>query len=419
MLVCAVASAGLVFLFAEQHISNSTQTSRLATIEALVTQRTFSIDVTKESWQSRDIAMVNGHYYSPKSPLLSYFAANVYRHYARHTGATFVDKSATIYFFSLLIGFLPHVFLLIYLFLFLEIWIDDMSARTWAYSSVCFGYLGFGYATTINNVTPTAALLLAALYHAYRVRSGISQRGWHFFLSGVYASVAASFDPPSSIYVLALFLYLSTHKPFKSIFLFALGALPCLLFAAHLNHVISGSYMPLQSMRAAFHFKGSYWMQPVGIDALWEPKWLYAFNVLFGHHGVFAMTPILIFGVIYGFSSLLRRDAYWRETLLILGAACVQITFYIFYTKNYGGHNVGFRWLMPIMPPLLLLTARWLASNVSRGKRVVFFFALIVSTLNALDALDNAWKESSRWAQIVYRVVPLSNPVYFPKGGEK
>jgi hypothetical protein len=413
MLVCATVSAGLTLFFAECSITNSTQTSRLATIESLVTNRSFTIDTTKEFWPSRDIAMMNGHYYSPKPPLLAVIGAAAYKAYTHVRPISFKNKTETIIFFSVMIGFLPHLLLLMYFYMFLEIWVDDPVARAWAFACISLGYLGTGYAATMNNHTPTAAFILAAFYHAYTIRSGRSGAFWHYLLVGFFSSLAGMIDIPSSVFMAALFVYLVTYNPVKTMLFFVPAALPCVVFTALVDKSISGTIMPLQSISKAFKFEGSYWKRPDGIDALDESKLLYAFNILFGHHGFFIMTPILLFGFNEAVKCFRRKDFYWREAALVLGPTLILIVFYIFYTKNYGGYNVGFRWLIPAMPPLILFTARWLNKTPPTRWMIVFVFMLLISGLNMIDALQYAWKEPSRWANLVYTIQPLSQPVYW------
>ena len=59
------------------HTHSWQEESRMATVQALVEQRTFIIDHTEFN-RTGDKVFVNGHFYSDKTPLLSVAAAGVY-----------------------------------------------------------------------------------------------------------------------------------------------------------------------------------------------------------------------------------------------------------------------------------------------------------------------------------------------------
>src|SRR5262249_34417921 len=105
------------------------------------------------------------------------------------------------------------------------------------------------------------------------------------------------------------------------------------------------------------------------IDRLREPKALYAFNLLLGHHGLFALTPIwflAVAGMLIGIAHLARRgpmqlllngeqrDGLSLFSVLALVLTIVVVGFYVYETNNYGGWTNGPRWLMWLTPLWLL-----------------------------------------------------------------
>ena len=117
-------------------------------------------------------------------------------------------------------------------------------------------------------------------------------------------------------------------------------------------------------------------LQPESYDALNEPKWLYLFHMTFGHHGWFAMTPILLFAL-FGVGRLWRSERR-IEAILIAFVGVFVFSYYWLRTNNYGGGCGGLRWNVVLLPLWLLAVGAWLdkaiVSRCARG----WFVALTV-----------------------------------------
>jgi hypothetical protein len=141
-------------------------------------------------------------------------------------------------------------------------------------------------------------------------------------------------------------------------------------------------------------FKGFHFRNPGDIDGLREPKHIYAFNVLLGHHGLFSMTPLYIFGL-WELIRSLRHRRYFAESLVSAGAVLAFLCFFIFRSRNYGGWCVGMRWLVPIMPILLLYFGLWLDRvRITRPLWAVVLLAFSVSCFHVQDALTSPFQFS-------------------------
>jgi hypothetical protein len=143
-------------------------------------------------------------------------------------------------------------------------------------------------------------------------------------------------------------------------------------------------------------YSGSYFGgHRAGIDALMEPKHIYAFNVLLGHHGVFSMTPLFFFSLYEGVRRLVRREKYFWEIAVLLATFLVVLTFYIVRTHNYGGWCVGMRWLVPVMPWLVLFFGFWLdRAQIGRIAWAAVMLAFAVSAYNVQDGLSSPFQFS-------------------------
>src|SRR5262249_43504141 len=123
-----------------------------------------------------------------------------------------------------------------------------------------------------------------------------------------------------------------------------------------------------------YRYEGSHWLVfpghvKRGIDFLNEPKWLYAFPLLFGHHSPFSLPPVVLLsmaGAAWAVVRVLRLkrpgSLAWLRGLpatdltagLTLVLTVTVVGFYVWKTNNYGGWASGPRWLMWLTPLWLL-----------------------------------------------------------------
>jgi hypothetical protein len=157
-----------------------------------------------------------------------------------------------------------------------------------------------------------------------------------------------------------------------------------------------------------YEYEGSHWAKrhqdprPEGIDFIDEPKPVYAFNFLVGHHGLFSLTPIWLLalgGMAFRLPGPLAASRLHRLTPLVLA---VVVAFYIWRTNNYGGWSSGPRWLFWLTPLLLLALVpaadRLAASRLGRG---VAYLCLGASAFSAAFPWNNPWRHPwlYQWAE--------------------
>ncbi|MFO0930694.1 MAG: hypothetical protein U0736_27305 [Gemmataceae bacterium] len=210
----------------------------------------------------------------------------------------------------------------------------------------------------------------------------------------------------------ALFVYLLTRSPARTLLLFApLAALPVAAMAG-VNYLQLGQWRPAYAEFGGpwYEYEGSHWRLPPGgtkrgIDFArrnGETLPAYAFHLLIGHHGWFSLTPITLLGLA-GLLLGLRggdepADGRGRSVRRVfsLGAllvSAVVIAFYLFKSDNYGGWSNGPRWLM-------WLTPLWLVGMLpaldrldrSRGGRLLALVLLTVSVLSVTYQNWNPWR---------------------------
>ncbi len=377
--------------------------SRLATVESLVHRGTFDISDSPFLEETVDYVRLDGRALSSKPPLLSLAAAGLYAplHAAGLDLHDDVEIVHRVLVFAL--GTIPHALLLLAAFLWLRLVSRDPWARGWTFVMLCFGFLGAGYATTLNNHSPAAACCVGALYFATKVHRAEAPAPRDLAAAGLCLGLAPTLDFLTAPLVLGFAAMLLRRAPKQALAI----ALPAALvpLAAHLvaTYLATGSPLPVYARADLYQFEGGYWTAPRDLDALDEPKWLYAFHLLLGHHGLFLLTPILAYGLWQVFLQLRDRLPLWREASITLVGLVLIGGAMIVRTPNYGGACVGFRWLIPVMPLLILLVVGWLERTRSmwRGGLAIAFFVSITTFVNAAIA---PWSHSGvHW--LIHQVV--------------
>ncbi|MEM9413603.1 MAG: hypothetical protein AAGA30_21025, partial [Planctomycetota bacterium] len=148
-----------------------------------------------------------------------------------------------------------------------------------------------------------------------------------------------------------------------------------------------------------YDYPGSYWTgKRKSIIDQGEPDTTkYLFHTLFGHHGIFSLTPMWCLSLA-GIAVLMvhnpNRMRWLGITNLVL--TVVVIGFYVGYVpghdRNYGGQTSTFRWALWLVPVWLVCMAPvvdWLA--ISRKGRAVCLFLLVFSAISALYSSANPW----------------------------
>lgn len=149
-----------------------------------------------------------------------------------------------------------------------------------------------------------------------------------------------------------------------------------------------------------YDYPGSYWLttndRKSKVDLGQTSREVYAFHILFGHHGIFSLTPIWILSLAGMFVLLFQPRFQMRWfALMTIAVSVVVVAFYIerpAHDRNYGGWTSGLRWLFWLAPLWLVSIvpiAEWLGKS-SHG-RMCCYGLLLVSALSACYSLGNPW----------------------------
>jgi hypothetical protein len=371
--------------------------SRWDTVWSLVEKHTYIIDGCP--WDTIDKVHRDGHDYSSKPPLLPTMAAGQYWLLKKLTKWTIREQTDRV---CRTIMFTWNVIPLIVLVGLTGRLIARYTESAWwrAYWIVAaaFGTYVTGYSITFNDHSVGAWSAGFALYGAIRVMYCDDRRWWVYALTGAFAAFTVANQLPAAFFAVALFVWLLVKRA-KGTLLFGLPGALLIVGAFLLTLKLStGGFIPYYLFKKTdlYQYQGSYWSNPVGIDALHEAKPIYLFNLLVGHHGFFSLSPIFILMAVGLIMALRDSRAEVRHVGWFVGAVFVfTVALNTVTTNNYGGVCQGFRYL--IWPVPLFITAASLKADAygqPKWVRVVAVLFLFASIVTAASCLGNPWSES-------------------------
>ncbi len=168
-----------------------------------------------------------------------------------------------------------------------------------------------------------------------------------------------------------------------------------------------------------YDYPGSYWLdgnaeKKSTVDRGQASGDLYAFHVLFGHHGIFSLTPIWLlslagmFALLFGAKMAGSFQMRWLG-LTGVSVSCVVVAFYLTrpeMDRNYGGVTSSLRWLFwlaPIWLVCMLPVVDWLGG--SKSGKAICYILLGFSAVSACYSLANPWVHP--WLYEIWHVTGL------------
>lgn len=357
-------------------VVGANDSSRYATMIALVEHGTPYIDQVPLAQRTMDKVRVDGRELSTKPPMLSVIGAGIYYVLHRVFGLTFKKNEAVVV--PLLVALLCTLPLLVLLWAF-----HGLVRRESIPSPAALGItavlglatLCFPFGTILVNHLPSTAALFGMFVCARELRVHRRHSPWYAFGAGLLGCLAVTFELTAVFPVLALGVYLLWgRREWTYAGMVLLGAAGPAAAHLALTWWSTGGVLPVQLRPELWHFEGSYWNQPRSWDALDQPKWQYGLLCFFGGRGLFTLTPVLLLALPALWRGL-RRGAgmEWTdgapgraETVAVVAGFVGLATFIIGRTNNYGGGHYGMRWFLMMVPLLLALMAPLLVGIRSR-----------------------------------------------------
>jgi hypothetical protein len=381
--------------------------SRWMTIRSLVEHGTYEIDAiqTEPTWDSIDKVQHVGrdgqlHYFSSKPPLLATLLAGEYWLINRLTGATLRDHPYEIGRFMLLtINILPMALMFVLLGKIVERFGTTDWGRIFVMATATLGTFLNTFAVVLNNHIVAAVTATIALYAAVRIIHDGDLRARYFVIAGIAAALTAADELPALTFTVFLGAILLWRAPRQTLmgYVPAVAAVATAFFATNL--IAHNDWVPPYAHKDWYHYPGSYWNDPKGINVGEPSRAVYALNVLVGHHGIFSLTPVWLLSVWGTCAWMLSGERAKRELAALVGAiAIVCLVFYIGMRpqedRNYGGMTSGFRWMFwcaPLWVVMLIPAADRLARSTA-GQAL----AAVLLSLSILSASYPTWNP---WVQ--------------------
>lgn len=292
--------------------------------------------------------------------------------------------------------------------------LDRTAGTDWAWmlslAAAAFGTYLFVFVQTLNNHTVAAASAFLAIDALERIWSEGRRSGWWFASAGFFGAFCACNELPAALFGLLLFLTLFVRFPGRTLrFFVPAAAVPVAAFLAT-QFLAFGQFKPVYEEfgTKSYNYEGSYWNTPLEFD--WfngsttlpdgrvvphqEPYGVYLFHMTFGHHGVFSLTPIVLFALVGAVAEVVRRGKMAAVAWLTLALTAAMLAFYTWNPKarNYGGSTQGLRWLFWLIPFWLsVLPAGVAAGQTSRFVRWLSLAALAVSVFSVGYAFRSPW----------------------------
>jgi len=381
--------------------------SRWSTAWSLSTGRGYIID--ESPYSTCDKVFRDGHYYSSKPALMPTVLAGLVRVTTLNNTLSFRwYEKIHVRLILLVINLLPLLILIVLYDRLLAEWKLSAPARMFCLLAAALGTYITGYSVTLNNHTQAAWATFFSLYCLIRILQAPEGRGLLFSACAFFACWAAINENPAIAYLLIISVILLIYYPRQSL-VFFLPVLLLMLGAFFLTtYFATGRLYPysLNYDKDLYTYPGTVWLNPTGIDAQHEPKWLYAMNLTIGHHGLLSLTPVFFFSL-WGLRKNYSFDIAHQVINRIGLALIVSITLlYIICTHNYGGGCMGPRWLIWMMPFLLLSLPAVIQRHYhSKTFRALAYAALFISIYSIGYALAKGpWgRNNDSWLQWLFR----------------
>jgi hypothetical protein len=393
--------------------------------------------VKEEGWETIDKVLRpdTQDFYSSKPTLLPTLLAGEYWILHKVFGWSLTDPPGVVVRIILFtINWMPLVIALSLLARLVDFLGTSDWGRVYVVAAACFAAYWTPFSISLNNHSVAAWSAVFALYAALPLWSGcvsgVAASPLRVVLAGFFAGFTACNELPATSFAVALFALALPRAPIRTLLFFLPAALLPVAGLLLTNYLALGQLLPAYGEIGGpwYDYPGSYWKaQPSGtqqgIDWAWmkESRAVYAFHLLLGHHGVFALSPIFLLAiagmgiVLTGvFRAAERHDEppdfgesmgagnpVTRGRALIASLCLVLVVtvvgFYLLWidvrTHNYGGWTSGPRWLM-WLTPLLLLTMLPCVDRLGgrRWGRALAYVLLGISVLSVSYPAWNPWR---------------------------
>jgi hypothetical protein len=369
-----LAAATLAAVTARPYAGAWNDGSRLATVESLVDRHTFAIDdsiylnpstaarppydpadALVARYGTLDKLLIDGRYYSDKSPVPAALMAGPYQLWRWAGGPTAADRPDLFARgLTWLFAGVPYV---------LAVWAVGRMNRSvgvpapWDLvltAGFAFASLALPYAAHVNN--HVLLLAVAAGVCEAAVRPGPITIGWAAWagcLAGFGYTIDLGAGPPLAVAAAALVAWQAgPPRRWWKLVAFAGSAAPFVLANHVLTYAVAGTLGPANANPAYLDWPGSPFTGP-NMTGGWNhaslaKAGLYALDLLYGKKGFLLHSPPLLLAV-GGWLLLIWRRVPERPALVAVGGWAVATwLLYAATSRNLSGVCLSIRWFVPL-----------------------------------------------------------------------
>lgn len=387
-----VAAFVLIALVTKPYVLSWNDGSRLATVDALVSEHTFAIDHARFAAATHDKYVHDGHTYSDKPPALAVQGAAVATALAPLGIGLGTQPGRAIYLITLLTVGLWFALGCAYAFAFARLLGADAQQAALVAALTGVGTLVFPYATLLINHVPAGATALAGAYHLMRAR----EDGRRAVAAGGFLSLAYAFDAAAVVLAL-LAVVMLWGAPARRWLAVGLAAVPVVALQLAFNVAVSGALGPPAMNPSSWSDPSSPFHRPdPSIVFFSQPLDYakYAAYVLVGGKGLIPYTPLILVCA-YGFVRLYAAGGALRRFAVAVGITwLVYVALIVGFTNDYGALNYGQRRYVDLLflacvgltPALAAVSSPFAVFAV----RALFVASLAMATLGAVEPFGGA-----------------------------
>jgi hypothetical protein len=394
------------------------ETSRWATVMALVERQTFAIDQTPFAGTDQKI-QVGEAYYSDQPPVMGLLLSGPYW-LIHHFGFTFSNNPALVeYLLTLCAVTLPTAAAAGMLYRMSRIFELGRPWRAGLALAIVLGSGLISYATVLNPYAPAAALVLlsAAILVQVSLVNTPLRSGGYLIAAGLFACLAAAIDPAAIVFAI-LFIGVILAMQWRwslrigGVLMYAIGMLPPALLHVSLSMPITGDWrlglaqVPVRQslVMSIAHAPPPLPTNPADSDdditttPLTFGQNLAIFlghltGAFLGSHGLLTHFPVLLVGFA-GVGIVMHR--HWpttTKTLAIMSTAgmIIVILRYVWLVNDWRWAMFAVRWYVIFLPLTLFWAGAWVRRRhhpaVWATAAALLIFSTVVSILGATDPM--------------------------------
>ncbi len=286
--------------------------------------------------------------------------------------------------------------------------LDRYAVNDWTWffcmTAATFGTYLLPYTQTLNNHTLGAFATFFAAYHFLWIWDERRMSPARFAAAGFFAGLAAATELPALSLAALMALVLLTRYPLSTFLYFVPASiLPVAAFVGAQYAEFGTMYLPYESFGTpTYLYAGSFWETPLELDYFnKEPEHVrvYLFHMLFGHHGIFSLTPLFLFST-WGAARLLGGRRLLTLCIVLTLVTIVGLGAYYLRDPDAwspGGDKFEYAWLLISIPILFAVLALLSAIPWLRGiDRPMEAMAWMTSLISIVVIAFYAWTPKAR-----------------------